>query len=165
MRNGRQSRNMAGFWSRSTVAIEPLVAPYSGLSLIVKPLGGVLLPRSRDQWPYCRLLREKWAIEKSNSFDSKLCRISAALRHVLNSDSDFLGFVVVRNEHHRRDASLFSIAVQFPKLASGAQRTRSRKVMKISRAFATLAMTGSGEIERPVEKSRPTSWLVRRMRR
>jgi hypothetical protein len=26
-------------------------------------------------------------------------------------------------------------------------------------------MTGSGEIERPVEKSRPTSWLVRRMRR
>jgi hypothetical protein len=67
-----------------------------------------------------------------------------------------------------------------PKLASGAQRTRrcglalrsahlrvrrrSRKVMKISSAFATLAMTGSGEIERPVEKSRPTSWLVRRMR-
>jgi len=36
--------------------------------------------------------------------------------------------------------------------------------MKIGRAFATLAMTGSGEIERPVEKSRPTSWLVRRMR-
>jgi hypothetical protein len=26
------------------------------------------------------------------------------------------GFLVVRNEHHRRDASLFSIAVQFPKL-------------------------------------------------
>jgi hypothetical protein len=25
-------------------------------------------------------------------------------------------------------------------------------------------MTGSGEIERPVEKSRPTSWLVQRMR-
>ena len=31
--------------------------------------------------------------------------------------------------------------------------------MKISRAFATLATTGSREIERPVEKSRPTSWL------
>jgi len=43
-------------------------------------------------------------------------------------------------------------------------RRSSRKVMKISRAFATLAMTGSREIERPVEKSRPTSWLVLRMR-
>jgi len=37
--------------------------------------------------------------------------------------------------------------------------------MKISPAPATLALTGSGEIERPVEKLRPTSWLVRRMRR
>ena len=69
---------------------------------------------------------------------------------------------------------------QLPKLARIASRTRryekalrqfnlrvrrsSRKVMKISRAFATLAMTGSREIERPVEKSRPTSWLVLRMR-
>jgi len=40
----------------------------------------------------------------------------------------------------------------------------SRNVMKITHAFATLAVTGSGEIERPVEKSRPTSWLVRRVR-
>jgi hypothetical protein len=37
--------------------------------------------------------------------------------------------------------------------------------MKINLSFATLAMTESGEIERPVEKSRPTSWLVQRMRR
>jgi len=43
-------------------------------------------------------------------------------------------------------------------------RRSSRKVMKINLSFATLAMTGSGEIERPVEKSRPTSWLVQRMR-
>ena len=46
----------------------------------------------------------------------KLCRISAALRQSSNVDSHFVGFLVVRNEHHRRDASLFSIAVQFPKL-------------------------------------------------
>jgi hypothetical protein len=45
------------------------------------------------------------------------CRISAALRQASNGGCDFVGFLVVRNEHHRRDASLFSIAVQFPKLA------------------------------------------------
>src|SRR5262249_24092157 len=56
------------------------------------------------------------AIEKPNSFDIKLCRISAALRQGSNSDSHFVGFLVVQNEHHRRDASLFSIAVRFPKL-------------------------------------------------
>jgi len=54
--------------------------------------------------------------EKTNSFETKLCRISAALRQGSNGDNDFVGFLVVRNEHHRRDASLFSIAVQFPKL-------------------------------------------------
>lgn len=69
---------------------------------------------------------------------------------------------------------------RFPKLASRAPRRRrcglvlgsfnlrvrqsSGKVMKISLSFATLMMTGSGEIERPVAKSRPTSWLVQRMR-
>src|SRR5262249_8359617 len=45
------------------------------------------------------------------------CRISAALRQRSNGGSDFVGFLVIRNEHRRRDASLFSIAVQFPKLA------------------------------------------------
>jgi len=46
----------------------------------------------------------------------KFCRISAALRQDLNDDSDLFGFLVVRNEHHKRDASLFSIEHQFPKL-------------------------------------------------
>jgi calcineurin-like phosphoesterase len=46
----------------------------------------------------------------------KFRHISAALRQGSNGGSDFAGFLVVRNEHHRRDASLFSIAVQFPKL-------------------------------------------------
>jgi len=36
----------------------------------------------------------------------KFCRISAALRQALNCDIDFAGFLVIRNEHHRRDASL-----------------------------------------------------------
>jgi hypothetical protein len=57
-------------------------------------------------------------IEKPNSFDTKLCRISAALRQGSDCDSHFVGFLVVRNEHHRRDASLDSIDIQFPKLAS-----------------------------------------------
>src|SRR5262249_35999276 len=55
---------------------------------------------------------------------ANVCRISAALRQGSNCGSDFVGVLVIRNEHHRRDASLFSIAVQFPKLASGACRTR-----------------------------------------
>jgi hypothetical protein len=55
------------------------------------------------------------AIEKTNSPEAKFC-ISAALRQGSNGDNEFVGFLVVRNEHHRRDASLFSIAVQFPKL-------------------------------------------------
>ena len=33
----------------------------------------------------------------------KFCRISAALRQGLNGDSDLVGFLVVRNEHHGRD--------------------------------------------------------------
>jgi len=41
----------------------------------------------------------------------------AALRHDPNGGNEFVRFLVVRNEHHRRDASLFSIAIQFPKLA------------------------------------------------
>ena len=45
----------------------------------------------------------------------KLCRISSALR-LLNSDSDFLGCLVIRNGHHRRDASLDLIDIQFPKV-------------------------------------------------
>ncbi len=68
------------------------------------------------------------ALQSTSNPDSKIemqnksqdapffCRISAALRHDSNSSGDFVGFLVVRNEHHRRDASLFSIAVQFPKL-------------------------------------------------
>jgi hypothetical protein len=46
----------------------------------------------------------------------KLCRISAALRHDANGDSDSVGLSVVRNEHRGRDARLFSVAIQFPKL-------------------------------------------------
>jgi hypothetical protein len=53
---------------------------------------------------------------KFKSDFEKFCRISAALRQGSNGGSDFVGFLVVRNEHHRRDASLVSIAVQFPKL-------------------------------------------------
>ena len=59
----------------------------------------------------------------------KLCRISAALRQDWNGGSDFVGFLVVRNEHHRRDASLFSIAVQFPKLDVGGSIPVSRSVL------------------------------------
>src|SRR5215510_3854436 len=44
------------------------------------------------------------------------CRISAALRQELNRGSDFVGFLMLRKEQHGRDARLFSIAVQFPKL-------------------------------------------------
>jgi len=46
----------------------------------------------------------------------KFCRISVALRRPPNSFSDFIGFLVVRNEHHKTRCVLFSIAVQFPKL-------------------------------------------------
>src|SRR5215471_6739100 len=42
--------------------------------------------------------------------------ISAALRQRSNSGSDYAGFLVIRNGHHRRDACLFSIDIQFPKL-------------------------------------------------
>jgi hypothetical protein len=56
------------------------------------------------------------AIEETNSSETKLCRISAALRRASNSNSDFVGVLVIRNEHHGRDASLYSIEVQFPKL-------------------------------------------------
>jgi hypothetical protein len=55
-------------------------------------------------------------VPRAKNRGKKLCRISAALREGSNGDNDFVGFLVVRNEHHRRDASLFSIAVQFPKL-------------------------------------------------
>src|SRR5690349_12272841 len=54
--------------------------------------------------------------KKTNSLATNRCSITAALRPGSNGDNDFAGFLVVRNEHHRRDASLFSIAVQFPKL-------------------------------------------------
>src|SRR6266516_8200044 len=43
------------------------------------------------------------------SQSKKFCRISAALRHDSNGGSDFVGFLMVRNEHRRRDARLFSI--------------------------------------------------------
>src|SRR5439155_772332 len=33
-----------------------------------------------------------------------------------NDDSDFVGVLMLREEHHRQDARLFSIAIQFPKL-------------------------------------------------
>ena len=72
-------------------------------------------------------------------------------------------------EPSRRISPLLSIAVHFSQAgeqsAADAGPLRSRKVMKINLSSATLAMTGSGEIERPVEKLRPTSWLVQRMRR
>ena|SRR2546422_10966224 len=66
------------------------------------------------------------ALQSASNFDSKIemqkksqdvpffCRIPAALRHDSNSSRDFVGFLVVRNGHHRRDAVLFSIAIQFP---------------------------------------------------
>jgi hypothetical protein len=71
----------------------------------------------------------------------ELCRISAALRHDLNGGSDFLGFLMLRNEHHGHDALLFSIAIQFPKLAIGP--FRPRKAMKNIR-FSTLAQANRG---------------------
>jgi hypothetical protein len=58
------------------------------------------------------------AIEERNSCDQKLCRISAALRQRPNSDSDYFGFLVIRYGHQRRDASLDSIDIQLPKLAT-----------------------------------------------
>jgi hypothetical protein len=67
---------------------------------------------------------------------------------------------LTQNESHQCHCSLFSIERRFP-TAKGASRTRrcelalrefnlrvsrsSRKVTKISRAFARLSMTGSGE--------------------
>ena len=68
-------------------------------------------------WPDTLGAREvAEALKKRILAIQKLCRISAALRQDWNWGNDFVGFLVVRNEHHRRDASLFSIAVQFPKL-------------------------------------------------
>jgi hypothetical protein len=87
------------------------------------------------------------AIEKTNSFDPKLCRISAALRQGSNGDNDIVGFLVVRNEHHRRDASLFSIDVQFPKLLGdngcpnrslGRPELKSKVTSTGTRLFANL---------------------------
>jgi hypothetical protein len=54
---------------------------YESLSADVK--------RKPDKWPE----RSKDGILETK----KLCRISAALRHVLNSDSDFVGFLMLRN--------------------------------------------------------------------
>jgi len=63
----------------------------------------------------------------------------AALRHALNSDSDF-GGAMLRNEHHESDASLFSIDIQFPNLARGA--CSPRKSMKVGRLLAEWRRTG-----------------------
>jgi hypothetical protein len=49
-------------------------------------------------WPlHCEDPFTPSAIERRNSCDQKLCRISAALRHALNSDRDFVGFLMLRN--------------------------------------------------------------------
>ena len=61
-------------------------------------------------------LRRTFGCQSAVGYLQKFCRISAALRQDLNDDSDLVGFLVVRNEHHKRDASLFSIEHQFPKL-------------------------------------------------
>src|SRR5262245_21352676 len=64
------------------------------------------------------------------SCDQEFCRISAALRHGLNSGSDFVGFLMLRNEHHGRDARLYSIAIRFPKLDVAGSIPVSRSYFK-----------------------------------
>jgi len=83
-----------------------------------------------------------------NSWDPKLCRIAAALRHDLNSRSDFHVFLMLRNEHHGRDARLYSIAIQFPKLdvagvTVGHPETRTPIPVVIGIARKMIRTTGS----------------------
>ena len=49
-----------------------------------------------------------------------------------NCGSDFVGFLMLRKEHHRRDARLFSIAIQFPKLDVAGSIPVSSSLISIS---------------------------------
>ena len=87
----------------------------------------------------------------------KFCRISAALRHALNSDSDFVGFLVIRNGHHGRDASLCSIDIQFPKVevADGNSTLsdyavlRPSELLRLCRVIADGLATAVGARRKP----------------
>jgi len=46
----------------------------------------------------------------------RVCRSSAALNQASSGNTDFVGFLMLRIEHHGRDARLLSIPIQFPKL-------------------------------------------------
>jgi hypothetical protein len=69
----------------------------------------------------------------------KLCRISAALRQDLNGGSDFVGFLVVRSEHHGRDARLFSIAIRFTELDVAGSSPVSRSCFQFVPTFTRSA--------------------------
>jgi hypothetical protein len=88
------------------------------------------------------------AIEKTNSSETKLCRISAALRQGSNGDNDFVGVLVIRNEHHRRDASLDSSEVQFPKLDVAGSIPVSRFSFQELNADPTLAVSNNFQFDK-----------------